>query len=181
MRRSPLYSRLHHHRLSLRRGGREVQMRHVLSALVNNRPGVTSRVSGLFRRRGYNIDSFVGSATEDERFSRLTVVVEGDDIVIAQVLSQLRRLEDIIEIEDVAKEELISKVLLFMKVKASESARVELIVLVNAFKGRVIEILPEYLIIEAIDTERRIGDMIETFRPYGILELVKTGAVAMKR
>ncbi len=156
-------------------------MRHVLSALVNNKPGVTSRVSGLFRRRGYNIDSFVGSATEDERFSRLTVVVEGDDIVISQVLSQLRRLEDIIEIEDVASENLISKVLLFMKVKADHSSRIDLIVLANAFKARVIEILPEYIIVEAIDSERKIGEMIETFRPYGILELVKTGTVAMKR
>lgn len=156
-------------------------MRHVLSALVNNKPGVTSRVSGLFRRRGYNIDSFVGSATEDERYSRLTVVVEGDDIVISQVLSQLRRLEDIIEIEDVASENLISKVLLFMKVKADHTSRIDLIVLANAFKARVIEILPEYIIVEAIDSERKIGEMIETFRPYGILELVKTGTVAMKR
>ncbi len=78
-----------------------INMKHVLSAIVNNTPGVTSRVSGLFRRRGYNIDSFIGSSTEDERFSRLTIVVRGDDIVIAQVISQLEKLEDIISIEDI--------------------------------------------------------------------------------
>lgn len=156
-------------------------MKHVLSALVNNAPGVTSRVSGLFRRRGYNIDSFIGSSTEDERFSRLTIVVQGDDIVIAQVLSQLEKLEDIISIEDIDPESMISKVLLFMKVKADVTDRVGIIVVANACNARVIEMSKDYLILEAIDTEDRISEMIEIFKPYGIIELVKTGVVAMKR
>lgn len=156
-------------------------MRHVLSAIVNNTPGVTSRVSGLFRRRGYNIDSFIGSSTEDERFSRLTIVVQGDDIVIAQVISQLEKLEDIISIEDIQQESMISKVLLFMKVKADFDSRTSIIVVANACNARVIEMSSEYLILEALDTEERISEMIEIFRPYGIIELVKTGVVAMKR
>jgi acetolactate synthase-1/3 small subunit len=142
---------------------------------------VTSRVSGLFRRRGYNIDSFVGSSTEDERYSRLTVVVQGDDIVIAQVISQLEKLEDIITIEDIKEESMISKVLLFMKVKADVKDRVGVIVVANACNARVVEMGTEYLILEALDTEERISEMIEIFRPYGIIELVKTGVVAMKR
>lgn len=156
-------------------------MRHVLSAIVNNKPGVTSRVAGLFRRRGYNIDSYIGSSTEDERFSRLTIVVEGDDIVIAQVISQMEKLEDIISIEDIKPESMISKVLLFMKVKADFNSRTGIIVIANACNARVIEMRSEYLILEALDTEDRISEMIEIFKPYGIIELVKTGVVAMKR
>ncbi len=156
-------------------------MKHVLTALVNNQPGVTSRVSGLFRRRGYNIDSFIGSSTEDERFSRLTIVVQGDDIVIAQVISQLEKLEDIITIEDIRVENMISKVLLFMKVKADVTDRVGIIVVANACNARVIEMSKDYLILEALDTEERITEMIEIFKPYGIIELVKTGVIAMKR
>lgn len=156
-------------------------MKHVLTALVYNQPGVVSRVSGLFRRRGYNIDSLIGSSTEDERFSRLTIVVQGDDIVIAQVITQLEKLEDIITIEDIQAENMISKVLLFLKVKAEVSDRVGIIVVANACNARVIEMSKEYLILEALDTEDRINEMVEIFKPYGILELVKTGVVAMKR
>ncbi len=156
-------------------------MKHVLSALVKNEPGVTSRVSGLFRRRGYNIDSFIGSSTEDERFSRLTVVVGGDDVVIAQVISQLEKLEDVISIEDINKENMISKVLLFLKVKASFENRVDIIVVANACNARVIEMSTDYLVLEALEPEEKILEMIEIFRPYGIIELVKTGVVAMKR
>lgn len=156
-------------------------MKHVLTALVKNQPGVTSRVSGLFRRRGYNIDSFIGSSTEDERFSKLTIVVQGDDIVIAQVISQLEKLDDIITIEDIQAENMISKVLLFMKVKAELADRVGIIVVANACNARVIEMSKDYLILEALETEERITEMIEIFKPYGIIELVKTGVVAMKR
>lgn len=156
-------------------------MKHVLTALVHNQPGVTSRVSGLFRRRGYNIDSFVGSSTEDERFSRLTIVVQGDDMVIAQVISQLEKLEDIISIEDIDEKNLVSKVLLIIKVKADLHDRVGIIVVANACNTRVIEMNSEYMILEALDNEERISEIIEIFRPYGILELVKTGVVAMKR
>jgi acetolactate synthase, small subunit len=156
-------------------------MKHVLTALVNNQPGVVSRVSSLFRRRGYNIDSFIGSSTEDERFSRLTIVVQGDDIVIAQVISQLEKLEDIITIEDIRAENMISKVLLFMKVKADVGDRVGIIVVANACNARVIEMSKDYLILEALEAEERITEMIEIFKPYGIIELVKTGVVAMKR
>ncbi len=156
-------------------------MKHVLSALVNNSPGVTSRVSGLFRRRGYNIDSFIGSSTEDERFSRLTIVVRGDDVVIAQVRSQMEKLEDVIAIEDIKPEAMISKVLLFMKVKADINDRVGIIVVASACNAKVIEMSKDYMIFEALDTEERISEMIEIFKPYGIIELVKTGVVAMKR
>lgn len=156
-------------------------MKHVLLALVKNEPGVTNRVSGLFRRRGYNIDSFSGSSTEDERFSRLTVVVQGEDVVIAQVISQLEKLDDIIFIEDIKPDEMISKVLLFLKIKANFENRVDIVVLTNACNAKVIEMASEYLVIESLDSEIKILEMIEIFRPYGIIELVKTGVIAMKR
>lgn len=156
-------------------------MKHVITALANNKFGVTTRISGLFRRRGYNIDSFVGSSTEDENFSRLTFVVQGDDEIIAQIIGQLEKLEDIISVEDVMSEDMISKVLLFLKIKALSNERVNIIVIANACNAKIIEMKNEYIIIEALETEERISEMVEIFRPYGILEMVKTGIVAIKR
>lgn len=156
-------------------------MKHVITALTNNKFGVTTRVSGLFRRRGYNIDSFVGSSTEDERFSRLTFVVQGDDDIIAQMIGQLEKLEDIISVEDMLTEDMISKVLLFLKIKAGSNERIEIIMLASASDAKIIEIKNEYIIIEALDTEEKISEMVEIYRPYGILEMVKTGIVAIKR
>lgn len=156
-------------------------MKHVLSALVHNRPGVTSRVSGLFRRRGYNIESFVGCVTEDERYARLTIAVEGDDIVISQVTSQLKKLEDVISIEDMKPSDSILKVLLIMKVATDFNTRTDVIVLAEAYKAQLNEIKQDYVIIEAIDGDERVTEMIESFKPFGIIELVKTGVIAMRK
>lgn len=155
--------------------------KHVLSALVHNRPGVTSRVSGLFRRRGFNIESFIGCVTEDERFSRLTIALEGDDVIISQVMSQMKKLEDVIHIETMDPSDSVVKVLLFMKVKIDQSTRTDVIVLADAYRARLDEIKPDYVIIEAIDGDEKVTEMIEAFSSFGIIELVKTGIVAMKK
>ena len=157
-------------------------MKHILSLYTYNNPGVISRVSGLFRRRGYNIDSFIGSSTEDENFSRLTMVVEGEDIVISQVINQLEKLEDIISAEDVSSQDKVSKVLLYMKVKAEDKeARENVILVANACGAQIDDLSPEYLVVEALQEEEKILDMIEIFKPYGIIELAKTGVIAMKK
>lgn len=156
-------------------------MKHVLSVLVDNHPGVLRRVSGLFGRRGYNIDSLVVSATENEEVSRMTIVVRGDESVIDQVTRQLEKLIDIISVDDVTHKETVSKQLLLLKVKADIHNRIDIITLAEAFNARVEDIAAGFVIIEATDEISRIANIIETFKPYGILELVKTGTVAMTR
>jgi acetolactate synthase I/III small subunit len=156
-------------------------MKHVLSVLVDNHPGVLRRVSGLFGRRGYNIDSLVVSATENEEISRMTIVVCGDESVIDQVSKQLAKLIDVISVEDVTGKETVSKQLLLLKIKADISNRIDIITLAEAFNARVEDIAAGFIIIEATDEINRISNIIETFKPYGILELVKTGTVAMTR
>ncbi len=156
-------------------------MKHVLSVLVDNHPGVLRRVSGLFGRRGYNIDSLVVSATENEEISRMTIVVYGDETVIDQVIRQLEKLIDVISVDDVTHKETVSKQLLLIKIKADIHNRIDIITLAEAFNARVEDIAAEFVIIEATDEINRIANIIETFKPYGILELVKTGTVAMTR
>jgi len=156
-------------------------MKHVLSVLVENHPGVLRRVSGLFGRRGYNIDSLVVSATENEEISRMTIVVCGDETVIDQVIKQLAKLVDVISVDDVTNKETVSKQLLLLKVRADISNRIDIITLAEAFNARVEDIAADYVIIEATDEIGRITNMIETFKPYGIMELVKTGTVAMSK
>ncbi len=156
-------------------------MNHVLSVLVENHPGVLRRVSGLFGRRGYNIDSLVVSATENEAISRMTIVVFGDEDVIDQVIKQLAKLIDVISVDDVTGKETVSKQLLLLKIRADISNRIDIITLAEAFNARVEDIAADFVIIEATDDISRITNIIETFKPYGIMELVKTGTVAMTR
>jgi acetolactate synthase-1/3 small subunit len=154
-------------------------MKHVLSVLVDNHPGVLRRVSGLFGRRGYNIDSLVVSATENEEISRMTIVVQGDETVIDQVIKQLAKLIDVISVDDVTNKDTVSKQLLLIKIKADITNRVDIITLAEAFNARIVDIEANSVILEAADEITRINNIIETFKPYGILELVKTGTVAM--
>ena len=154
-------------------------MKHVLSVLVDNHPGVLRRVSGLFGRRGYNIDSLVVSATENEEISRMTIVVQGDETVIDQVIKQLAKLIDVISVDDVTNKETVSKQLLLIKIKADITNRIDIITLAEAFNARIVDIEANSVILEAADEINRISNMIETFKPYGIIELVKTGTVAM--
>lgn len=154
-------------------------MKHVLSVLVDNHPGVLRRVSGLFGRRGYNIDSLVVSATENEEISRMTIVVQGDETVIDQVIKQLAKLIDVISVDDVTNKDTVSKQLLLIKIKADITNRIDIITLAEAFNARIVDIEANSVILEAADEINRINNIIDTFKPYGILELVKTGTVAM--
>ena len=156
-------------------------MKHVLSVLVDNHPGVLRRVSGLFGRRGYNIDSLVVSATEIEEISRMTIVVRGDEAVIEQVTRQLEKLIDVISVNDVTHKDTVSKQLLLLKIKADIHNRIDIITLAEAFNARVEDIAATFVIIEATDEISRIDNIVETFKPYGIIELVKTGTVAMTK
>ena len=147
-------------------------MKHVLSVLMENRTGVLRRISGLFGRRGYNIDSIVASATEDENLTRMTVVVDGDEYIIDQVIKQLIKLHEIIDVENVTHADTVSRQLLLMKLKATHETRIDIIQL---------DIKADSIIIEASAEDSVTQSIVDTFEPYGIISLMKTGTVALKK
>ncbi len=155
--------------------------KHTLSVTVENKPGVLTRVATLFRRRGYNIDSLTVGRTEDPDVSRMTIVVEGDDKVIEQVSKQLHKLVDVIKIIDITREKAVERELALIKVKADTTVRAEIVQIVDIFRGRIVDIGRSSLIIEVTGDEGKIDAIEESLRPFGILELVRTGKIAMVR
>ena len=156
-------------------------MKHVLSVLMENRTGVLRRISGLFGRRGYNIDSIVASATEDENLTRMTVVVEGDEYILDQVIKQLIKLHEIIDVENVTNADTLSRQLLLMKLRATHETRIDIIQLADAFGARIVDIKADFIIIEASAEDSVTQSIVDTFEPYGIISLMKTGTVALKK
>ena len=156
-------------------------MRHTLAVLVENNPGVLAKVSNLFSRRGYNIESLVVSQTEDKTISRMTIVVEGDEKVIEQVTKQLHKLVDVIKVNDLTNDDIVSRQLLLVRVAADRENRGEIIQLMDIFRARIIDIGRRSLIIEATGDESKIEAIIKSLQPFGIQEIVKTGISAMVR
>ena len=157
-------------------------MRHTLAVLVENNPGVLTRVAGLFSRRGYNIDSLAVGRTENPRQSRMTIVVEGDDLVIEQVTKQLHKLIDVLKINDITSEEYVDRELMLIKVNsADQSFRAEIMQIVDIFRARVVDIGRKSLTIEATGDEGKINALEQSLRPFGIREVVRTGKIAMLR
>jgi acetolactate synthase-1/3 small subunit len=156
-------------------------MRHVLSALVQNQPGVLAQISGMLASRGFNIDSLAVGETEDANLSRMTFVVHGDDAELEQVRKQLDKVVTVVKVQDISSEDFVERDLMLLKVHSSASQRSEVILLVEMFRGRVVDISPESLLIEISGQERKIEAFIELMRPYGILELARTGRIALVR
>lgn len=156
-------------------------MRHVLSALVQNQPGVLAHVSGMLASRGFNIDSLAVGETEDKNLSRMTFVVRGDDRTVEQVGKQLSKIVTVVGVQDISSEDYVERDLMLAKVKVAPAQRVEITLLVEMFRGRVVDVSPESLIVEISGTERKIEAFIELMRPYGILELARTGRIALVR
>lgn len=156
-------------------------MKHTLAVLVENNPGVLAKVSNLFSRRGYNIESLVVSQTEDKTISRMTIVVEGDEKVIEQVTKQLHKLVDVIKVNDLTNDDIVSRQLLLVRVAADRENRGEIIQLMDIFRARIIDIGRRSLIIEATGDESKIDAIIKSLQPFGIQEIVKTGISAMVR
>lgn len=156
-------------------------MRHILAVLVENQPGVLTRVAGLFSRRGYNIESLAVGQTHDPEISRMTIVVDGDDQVIEQVVKQLEKLVDVIEVRDISEAEHVDRELVLIKVKAEPKVRGEIMQIVDIFRARIVDIGHNSLIIECTGDEGKIKAIEKSLRPFGILELVRTGKIAMVR
>jgi acetolactate synthase I/III small subunit len=156
-------------------------MRHTISVLVNNRTGVLSRVSNLFSARGYNIDSLVVGITDDPKKSCMTIVVRGDDRIIDQVEKQLNKLVDVIKVEDLTNEEFIARDLALIKVKAETHSRSHVLEIVQCFDAKIVDVALKSFTIEVTGKESKINAMVELLRHYGLLEMVRTGEVAIFR
>lgn len=157
-------------------------MRHVLSALVQNVPGVLAHVSGMLASRGYNIDSLAVGETEDPNLSRMTFVVVGNDRVLDQVRKQLEKIVTIVRVDDVSSYDFVERDLMLMKVKAPPGGpRSEIRELVDIFRGRIVDVGPEEVMVEISGRESKVQAFVERMRPYGITELVRTGRIAMVR
>lgn len=155
--------------------------KHTLAVTVENRPGVLTRVATLFRRRGYNIDSLTVGTTENPGISRMTIGLEGDDKVIEQVSKQLNKLLDVIKVIDITHEQLVDRELILIKIKADNNVRAEIVQIVDIFRAHIVDIGRNSLIIEATGDRGKMDALEDSFRPFGIIELVRTGKVAMVR
>ena len=157
-------------------------MRHVLSALVQNVPGVLAHISGMLASRGYNIDSLAVGETEDPHLSRMTFVVMGDNRILDQVRKQLEKIVTVVQVHDVSAQDHVERDLMLIKVKAANGGiRSEVKELTEIFRGRIVDVSPDDVMIEISGQERKIEAFIESVRKFGILELVRSGRIAMTR
>ena len=154
---------------------------HTLSVLVENRAGVLARVSGLFARRGYNIESLAVAPTDDERFSRITIVVDAESAPLEQVTKQLFKLIDVVKISELHPDDSIERELLLATVKATPETRGQVMELVQVFEGRVLGVGHDEMTISLDGHPTKIDDFEELLRPYGIVELQRTGRVALPK
>lgn len=156
-------------------------MRHIISILVENQFGVLARVSGLFSARGYNIDSLCVAETEDPAVSRMTVVVRGDNRVLAQIEKQLKKLVETIGVEDLTGVAHVERELIMVRVQAKGKKRSEVIEIANIFRAKVVDLSPDSIVIEATGSAGKIKAFIDMMHPFGIEELVRTGKIAIGR
>ena len=156
-------------------------MKHTISLLVENRPGVFVRIANLFNARGFNLESISVGPTEDATVSRLTIVTRGDDKIIEQVSKQLNKLIEVIKCIDLTHDEFVERELALLKVQAPPNRRAEILELATIFRGSVVDVSPKTVTIEATGNTAKIEAMIGMLKPFGIKEVARTGAVALKR
>jgi acetolactate synthase I/III small subunit len=156
-------------------------MRHVLSALVQNVPGVLSHIAGMLASRGYNIDSLAVGETEDPQLSRMIFVVVGDDAVLEQVRKQLEKIVTVVRVDDIGAQDHVERDLMLIKVSTTNGELSAISELTDIFRGRIVDVAPEMVMIEISGQEKKIEAFIEMMRPFGIIELVRTGRIAMTR
>jgi len=156
-------------------------MLHTLAALVENHPGVLTRIAGLFARRAYNIDSLSVCQTEDPELSRMTIVVDGDDQVIEQVRNQLNKLVIVHSVTDLTTESVVNRELALVRIKVNSETRAEVLQTVTIFRGRVVDMGRTNITVEVTGDIEKIDAFVSAIRPYGLLELVRTGKIAILR
>ncbi len=156
-------------------------MQHTLSVLVQNQAGVLSRVSGLFSRRGYNIESLAVGVTENEKISRMTIVVEGDNYVVEQVSKQLYKLVEVLKVSDITDEKYVGREMVLVTVSVEPSQRGEIIAITEIFKGRIVDLSRKTMMLELTGNEEKINAFVDALTSFGIKEMVRTGKIALVR
>jgi acetolactate synthase-1/3 small subunit len=156
-------------------------MKHIISALVENKPGVLAHVAGMFAARGFNIDSLVVGRTEDPNLSRMTIVVIGDDRIVEQVRKQLGRIIPVVKVQDYVNKPVVARDLMLVSVSVPPEKRPEVFALIEMFRGRVVDIGSKTLMIEVSGPESKIEAFLDVCKPYGIKSVARTGTIAMPR
>jgi len=155
--------------------------RQILSLLVENHPGVLSRIAGLFSRRGYNIESLSVGMTDNPNISRMTIVVTGDDAILEQIKKQLNKLIDTIKITELSLDNAVLRELVLLKVKADAHKRSEIIEIASIFRAKIVEVGPKTLTVEMTGDDKKIMGFLELLKPYGIVEFIRSGCTGMER
>ncbi|MCR5784935.1 MAG: acetolactate synthase small subunit [Eubacterium sp.] len=153
----------------------------VLSILVQNTTGVLNRVSGLFSRRGYNIESITAGVTADDRFTRITIVTSGDELIIEQIVKQLAKLEDVVDIKILKRDESVERELILMKIKASDTERAAIVSTANVFRAKIVDVSRDSIVIELTGSKNKLEAFLNLMEQYNILELARTGVTALSR
>ncbi len=156
-------------------------MKHTISVLVENQAGVLARITGLFARRGFNIDSLAVGVTDDERISRITIVADGDDYTLEQIEKQLNKLIDVIKVKTLQSDSVVSRELVLIKVGCTAKQRAEIMSIVEIANGKISDISQSTMTIELSDSGDNLRNYEELLRPYGIKEIVRTGTIALQK
>jgi acetolactate synthase-1/3 small subunit len=156
-------------------------MKHIISALVQNKPGVLAHVAGMFAARAFNIDSLAVGRTDDPSLSRMTIVVVGDDRVVEQVRKQLEKIIPVVKVQDYVGQNVVARDLMLLSVCTPPDKRPEILSLIEMFNAKVVDIGPKFVMVEVSGPENKIEAFIDACRPYGVKNVVRTGTVAMSR
>ena len=156
-------------------------MKHIISALVENKPGVLAHIAGMFAARAFNIDSLAVGRTEDPELSRMTIVVVGDDKVVEQVRKQLAKIVPVVKVQDFAGQPIVTRDLMLITISAPPQKRAEILSLIETFKGKVVDIGQKFVMVEISGPEAKIDAFINVCKPYGIKSMARTGTIAMPR
>jgi acetolactate synthase-1/3 small subunit len=156
-------------------------MKHIISALVQNKPGVLAHVAGMFAARAFNIDSLAVGRTDNPALSRMTIVVVGDDRVLEQVRKQLAKIVTIVKVQDFVGQDVVARDLMLISIAATAEKRPEVLALIEMFNAKVVDIGPKFVMVEVCGPENKIEAFIDSAQPYGVKNVVRTGTVAMAR
>jgi acetolactate synthase-1/3 small subunit len=158
-----------------------VKNRHVISVLVENKPGVLARVAGMFSGRSFNIHSLAVAPTVDTAYSRMTIVTQGSEQIMEQIIKQLRKLINVVKVQDLSLGDFVDREMILIRLKASAAKRAEIMRITDIFRGKVVDVSHDTITLEVSGTEGKIEAIIELLTPLGITELIRTGTIAIPR
>jgi acetolactate synthase I/III small subunit len=158
-----------------------METRHVISVLVENKPGVLARVAGMFSGRGYNIHSLAVAPTQDTEYSRMTIVSHGSDQIVEQIIKQLRKLINVHKVQDLTSGDHVDREMVLIRMKATAAKRAEVLRITDIFRGKVVDVTHDTITLEVTGSQSKIEAILELLTPLGVLDLIRTGTIAIPR